>query len=760
MKGYIVPSTALAIIVIGTLYSAFRIELVKTQSPTIIVPDDFPTIQDAINNATDGDTIFVRSGKYVENLIINKTISLVGEDKITTIIDGNHTGNVVRITRDNVNIENFTVENSGSENITDFNCGILVRTGSNCTITDNVLQSNYCGIRIFLGSYNTSMLRNTMTGNFWGVIHSSSASTWRNNNFTDNTYHFYLDVEYSTESINDIDISNTVDGKPIYYWINQHAKTVPSDAGAIILVDSTNMVIKDSVLTRNGIAVYLVNTNDTKVQNVTCENNWRGIDVVGDNNMIVDNNIVGTYYEGVSVSGSTNNTVIGNNIVQGEDGVFVGNAQGNWIEDNSVADTYFGVELGNGALGNTICNNYLADNLYGLLMRDGASNNTINGNIFENNTYASIDFQEASGNLIYHNNFLEGKNQVYDKSWDDPLVLPSLNEWDNSYPRGGTYWGMHVGEDSFSGRFQNETGSDGISDSSYAIYSNNTDEYPLMGPFGSITLVGENSTVFPDDDVGLIFQSVITEGSTTVSKTELGPEPPPPGFALYGEYYDVESTANFSGDTIIRVIYDDSNMTKEGESKLQLVEWDEQSQSWMNMTTHIDTESNVIYGRAPHLSAIGIHILAGCVTGNYRTLMLTIPFGADTFNVSARTNSAISNLAFNEQSRTISFDVEGKAGTEGSCNITIPITLLGGPYTIKIDNITVPANLTALTNATHAFIYFEYNHSSHHVVIVGTTGIPEFPHVLVLPLLMVATLLAAVIYRKKARYSKIDARLT
>ncbi|TET57454.1 hypothetical protein E3J51_02850, partial [Candidatus Bathyarchaeota archaeon] len=59
----------------------------RTEPSAIIhVPDDFATIQEAINNATPGDMIFVSSGRYYERVVINKTVMLVGENRETTIV--------------------------------------------------------------------------------------------------------------------------------------------------------------------------------------------------------------------------------------------------------------------------------------------------------------------------------------------------------------------------------------------------------------------------------------------------------------------------------------------------------------------------------------------------------------------------------------------------------------------------------------------------------------------------------------------------
>ncbi|HID25329.1 MAG TPA: hypothetical protein EYP23_02545, partial [Thermoplasmata archaeon] len=77
-------------------------------------PNNYTKIQDAIDNASSGDTVFVYddSSPYHENLFVNKTISLVGEDKNTTIIDGKKQGDVVYVSADSVNITGFTIRNS------------------------------------------------------------------------------------------------------------------------------------------------------------------------------------------------------------------------------------------------------------------------------------------------------------------------------------------------------------------------------------------------------------------------------------------------------------------------------------------------------------------------------------------------------------------------------------------------------------------------------------------------------------------------
>ena len=76
-------------------------------------PGNFSKIQDAINNASDGDTIFVYSGTYDEIIIVNKSVDLIGQNKSDTIIKGIGSGDVVHIYVSWVTIKNFKINNSG-----------------------------------------------------------------------------------------------------------------------------------------------------------------------------------------------------------------------------------------------------------------------------------------------------------------------------------------------------------------------------------------------------------------------------------------------------------------------------------------------------------------------------------------------------------------------------------------------------------------------------------------------------------------------
>jgi len=125
--------------------SAFRVEEIftlNTKGNIIYVggsgEGNYSRIQDAINNANNGDTVFVFNGTYHENhILVDKTLNLIGEDKFTTIIDGGEGGDILYIIADNVCLNGFTFQRSGGNNTE----AIHQSRCDNSIITDNIIQS-------------------------------------------------------------------------------------------------------------------------------------------------------------------------------------------------------------------------------------------------------------------------------------------------------------------------------------------------------------------------------------------------------------------------------------------------------------------------------------------------------------------------------------------------------------------------------------------------------------------------------------------
>jgi parallel beta-helix repeat protein len=106
-------------------------------------PGNYSNIQDAIDNTSYGDTVFVFQGIYYENIIVYTSIKLLGEHKTTTIIDGDKKGDVVRITADEVTLSHFTIINGGRPFFSfKEGGGIRLDPSSNSTISHNIIKNN------------------------------------------------------------------------------------------------------------------------------------------------------------------------------------------------------------------------------------------------------------------------------------------------------------------------------------------------------------------------------------------------------------------------------------------------------------------------------------------------------------------------------------------------------------------------------------------------------------------------------------------
>ncbi len=124
------------------------------------VPDDYPTIQQAVNAVSSGSVVLVSSGVYHEHVIVNKSLELIGDEKTSTIIDSDNNGTAITVMADNVRIEGFTLRNASYFMTTGARAAIHLVRSNNCTVSNNILTHNAC-FGIFLERSNS----NDISGN-------------------------------------------------------------------------------------------------------------------------------------------------------------------------------------------------------------------------------------------------------------------------------------------------------------------------------------------------------------------------------------------------------------------------------------------------------------------------------------------------------------------------------------------------------------------------------------------------------------------
>ena len=472
-------------------------------SNTIYVPDDFSKIQEAINHANPGDTIIVRAGTYLENIVVNVSgITLksdIGAEK--TIIDGNKTGDVIKITADNVTVEGFTITGSGTGD-----AGLNILHPGN-TVNGNNIKNN--GIGIWINSSNNTICRNNIKNNFfYGIFCSRSSNAIYANNIKNNGYGIELLSSWNNVSFNvfvgdglhvvdsfsnDV-VGNLVNSKPLVY-LEDVSDVEISDAGQVIAVNSEKITIRDLNISNTDIAIELWNVNQSIIENCTLQNNKYGIDF---------------WY-------SSDNTICGSNITSSLFGIYL------WYSSNNII------------YGNNIKNNY--DDGINIF---NSSGNIIFGNDVENNGVYGISLTYGNGNVFYLNNFKDNAQNVYLKDskniWNSPGRLEYVYGDLNFTNHMGNYWSDYAGQDN---------NGDGIGDIPFTLDSENVDNYPIIEPtenymYSCVVVKGSN----------LVFSQIFGVYSSALGIVEVRQMPPiskvgfPMDFAVPA---DTEVLLKFSG---------------------------------------------------------------------------------------------------------------------------------------------------------------------------------------------------------------------
>ena len=397
-------------------------------------------IREAINNSDNGDTILVANGRYYENIIINKSLTIecleediYGHSKMNAVIFGTKNTHVLQITADNVTISKFILQNGNGP----LGTSAIYITSNNVIISENNFSYNMYGVRTE-GSSNVDIIKNNFTRSYWRAIKLTSSQY---TNISDNK----ISGCYK-ESI----------------WIEEKCNYT---------------IISNNTLVDNNRGISIHNCPFASITENTIMNSSFAISLDSDNSSIIDNFIINCAGDGIKLKKSNNVTISGNYITNSHHGgIFDSGIQtdvssnvtivGNVICDNkkygiiSQTDKDF-----------TIKGNFIIDNDYcGIWTRYGSKRINISENFFSYNEYPIR--LDSSGNTVCHNNFIN--NDFKSEDYGNSI-------WDHGYPSGGNYWGeVYSGSDNFHGPNQDLPGSDGIGDTPCTFLKEGIDNYPLM----------------------------------------------------------------------------------------------------------------------------------------------------------------------------------------------------------------------------------------------------------------------------------------
>jgi len=442
----------------------------------------------------------------------------------------------------------------------------------------------------------------------------------------------------------------------------------------------------------------------TRVGNVyTFTGNIYGFIYVEKDNIIIDGAgftvqvpyIVGT---GLTLSERSNVTIKNMEITSFYTGIQFYTSSNNTISNNTITScSYCGISLRYSCDNNTICGNRIA-NISGMhtvaIFIERSSGNKIVGNHVTENNYTGIELELCPFSTV-------SENQVTGNGG----VAVSLSG-SNSCASGNNI----------------TANAGGIGSSSdCSIYGNHIAEN-----LGAGIVVGRNNNVSGNNVTGNRWGMFLGGTGSVISGNYITANYEA-GIYISQAPYNVIHHNSFKNNSIQVFVYDVSpNLWDDG--------YPSGGNYWSDYTG-VDANHDGI--------GDSDYVIDENNIDHYPLMGMFSEFNATSeYSVQTVCDAAIADFRFN--GTAISFNVTGEEGTTGFCRVCVPTALMNDTYRVFVNGTEVSHTLLPCSNSTHSYLYFTYTHSTQEVIIV-----PEFPSFLILPLFMIATLLAAILYRKK-----------
>ncbi|MCI0454341.1 MAG: nitrous oxide reductase family maturation protein NosD [Candidatus Dadabacteria bacterium] len=331
---------------------------VKSLANEIIVGKEssYSSISEALESSSEGDTIFVKGGIYKEKIVINKGVHLIGEEN--PVIEGDYSGDVVRIEADKAGIKGFTIRKSGGDLLKD-ESGIKVVNSEGVRIEENQLDDNIIGV----------------------YLYSSPSNTIRNNTS-------YGRADYTTEETN---------GNGIHLW------------------KSPNNTLEGNQIRKHRDGIYIEFSPGNLIRNNHCERNVRyGLHYMYSDNNEFEGNIFERNGTGSALMYSKNIVLKKNtfkdNIGPNGFGMLLKSLSDSIAEENIIANNTVGIFMDE-ANRNQFTRNVFSQNGWAIDLFSSSSENVLYANNFLDNTYQVMTDTERTTNMF----FKDSKGNY----WDD-----------------------------------------------------------------------------------------------------------------------------------------------------------------------------------------------------------------------------------------------------------------------------------------------------------------------------------------------------
>lgn len=484
---------------------------VRAGPSTRFVPSSNSTIQEAINNANDGDTIIVAAGTYCEHIVLNKAVTLRGESSSSRIVGVIDNEPVILVNATDVQVYGLIIQGAlgyGKAGILLDNCsfcqvfqntvinnsyGIVLKNCSKCMVHDNNVTGNVvCGIRVEnsefcdIGSRGEGAFEGPNivndngqwldpTGGGIGLIDCSSCFVGLNNLNNNSESGILLNRCNSTE-VYAARVTNSSQGG-IYLWYCNQCNVLAS------------YLKNNASATDYRLGVSVEYSQDCIIAANRIYNSTTGVDILRSQNcQIIDENNIAYCGQAVSVEESSHMRIAENFLFGNSGGVICLNSNDSMVITNDISNTYNGISFyedsnwtvaynnigGNSegisvewSLGCQIYENEITNNTVGVSLKQYVENYEI----FENRIYNnSVGISLACDKITFHRNiFFNNTKHVENMLLNE--TGKGYNDWNDG--KGiGNYWGDYQGYDD---------DGDGVGESPYVIDMKNRDYYPLIG---------------------------------------------------------------------------------------------------------------------------------------------------------------------------------------------------------------------------------------------------------------------------------------
>ncbi len=353
---------------------------------TIIVSSDgsrdFNTIQEALDNAIDGDTILVEEGTYTESIVVDKQITIIaGNGNGSTLIDGGGSGAVVSITVPNVIISGFEIGNSGEDE-----AGIAIHA-DDVEVNDNICSDNTIGILV--NGSGARVVGNDCSNNSGtGIKVQSSSGAVLSRNICLMNKNFGIHVEESdniTLEENNCNVSNY----------------------GVYVRESDRMIIRNNVCDSNYDHGFFISSSDySTISGNTGTNNVNGIFLSHSSNNLLSGNFNSGNQEGILLSNAPDNSLMNNICTDNQDGIHIEISERNFLRGNNCSNNAAaGIHMSDDASSNQLESNMITGNgERGVYIRSSSSHNILNNNTISHSKFGIRVVHDSKNNSARFNN--------------------------------------------------------------------------------------------------------------------------------------------------------------------------------------------------------------------------------------------------------------------------------------------------------------------------------------------------------------------